>query len=411
MTIIDQRSATAEGITIRPIAEEEALARAFVTGYAFSEDRGEKLVAGFARAAPLTWTRGLFQDGRLIASLLLLPYTLRLEGRELRMGGIADVACLPEHRRRGHVGRLLRSTLRELHEAGTPLSGLYTPHVPLYRRFGWEVASWYHETRFAIKRTPLRPASRPAGHAERVDDDAWQRLDAIYNAVTAGHNSALHRSEARWRWNVLRLGERPLDVAVWVGADGADRGYAVYRETGWQNNQRGNLFVHELHAVDGESYRGLLDYLLTHDLSQDIICYGSGEIPLLSILDDPAQAETKTIPGLLLRLVDLPAALAARACYAARELMVVLDVRDTACDWNAGTWRIANEGGVLRATPTSAAADLALDISMLATLYNGGRTPEALALAGLIEVASADALGALHDLLAMRLPPTCMEIF
>lgn len=397
-------------ITIAPVAPAETLEHAFITGYAFAGDRGERFAREYSQYAPLEWTRGLRVDGHLVASLLCVPYTMQLEGGEAPLGAVADVACLPEQRRRGHVGRLLRHLLAELRERGTPLAGLYTPHVPLYRRFGWEVAFQNLELRFPVKGTALRRAEPPAGQAERVSADAWRRLDGVYSAAVAGGNGGLNRWEAVWRkW--LRGEERtPQDVAVWIDPHGADRGYVIYRETGWQNYRRGDLHVVEAVFLDGDAAHGLIAYLLQHDLSQNAIWDAAEDTPVLHVLDDPGErVHVRRRPGLMLRIVDLPAALAARPCYAAAPAAVTLAVRDAACPWNAGTWRISGEAGRLNAAPSDAEPQLALDITTLAALYNGGLAPETAVRAGLIAVRDTPALAAAHDLLAMRRPPVCIE--
>ncbi len=403
---------------IRSIPEEDALQRAFITGYAFAEERGEGLVRGLNRSSSLTWTRGLYMEGDLVAALLIEPYAIWLEGSEAQMYGISDVACLPEQRRQGHVGRLLRATLAEMHERGVPLSGLYTPHVPLYRRFGWEPATRQYEIRLPIKQTRLHPVPSPAGRIERIEPDDWRRLDAIYTAAGRAGNSGLKRWESRWLQHVLGGEHRPHDApiwhdaAVWVDGSGADRGYAVYRETGWQNNLRGNLRVREMMTLDADAEHGLTAYLLTHDLSQDAIFTAiAPDAPLLHRVDDPGLLTVTSRHGLLLRLVDLPSALLARPCYAPEGSRVIVDVTDIACPWNAGRWQISGEGGLMRAVRSTGEPDLSLDVSMLATLYNGGQTPESAALAGRVQVHRHEALATAHNLFAMRFAPHCVEFF
>ena len=69
---------------------------------------------------------------------------MRINGSSIRMAGVAGVACLPEYRRRGYVGALLKQALMEMHDRGEALSALYTPHVALYRRYGWEIVGAKH---------------------------------------------------------------------------------------------------------------------------------------------------------------------------------------------------------------------------------------------------------------------------
>jgi len=411
--VVEAGPAATPRVAVRTLTDDDAVARAFVTGYAFAEDRGEQAVARFAEQYPMEWTRGLFLDGALIASLLVIPYTLCFEGAELRLGGIADVACLPEHRRQGYVARLLRDTLAELHARGMPLSGLYTPHVPLYRRYGWEVATETLLLRFPTKQAALRGGAPPRGHVERVGPDEWRRLDRLYNAWIAGRNSGLRRWETRWRYHVFAGTEhRAGDAAVWVDENGKDQGYAVYRETGWQQGRRGDLEVREVVGLDGDAYRGLLAYLLTHDLTQDTVWwFASEDEPLLCILHDPAIVRVERRHGLLLRIVDLQRAFAQRPCYAPAGTAITIALQDRDCPWNAGCWRLASEGGRVAAERSAEPAALSLDACTLAALFNGSLAPATAATAGLLAVHDPSALEAASALLAVRHRPACSESF
>src|SRR5207253_11139260 len=87
---------------------------------------------------PPDWTVGAFVDGRLVADVRTIPMARRINGSATHFGAIGPVACLSAYRRQGHVGRLLRLALQRMREQGIALSGLFTPHVALYARFGWE---------------------------------------------------------------------------------------------------------------------------------------------------------------------------------------------------------------------------------------------------------------------------------
>ena len=101
--------------------------------------------------------------------------------------------------------------------------------------------------------------------------------------------------------------------------------------------------------------------------------------PLFLLLARPNQARLRLGDGLWTRLVDVGAALSART-YAG-DGSVVLDVRDEVCPWNEGRWRV--EGG--EASPTDDAADLALDVADLGSVYLGGFSFRELSRAGRVE--------------------------
>jgi predicted acetyltransferase len=110
------------------------------------------------------------------------------------------------------------------------------------------------------------------------------------------------------------------------------------------------------------------------------------------------------IEGLWVRLVDVEAALAARSLD---EGSVVLELRDELCDWNQGRWHVEADS-VLR---TTAAADLALDVSALGSAYLGGFTFAGLALAGRVEELKPGAVARADAIFGTARQPWCPELF
>ena len=96
--------------------------------------------------------------------------------------------------------------------------------------------------------------------------------------------------------------------------------------------------------------------------------------PLQLLLTEPRRLGVTLTDGSWLRIIDLPAALAARSYSGSGEL--VLDVSDDLCPANAGRWRVrvpaAQGPGRAAIDPAGAATpDLALDISDVAAVYLG----------------------------------------
>ena len=86
---------------------------------------------------------------------------------------------------------------------------------------------------------------------------------------------------------------------------------------------------------------------------------------------------------------------------------VVFEVRDAFCPWNEGRWRL--EGG--SAQRTDDAADIALDVRELGSVYLGGFTFAELAVAGRVEELRDGALARADDLFRTDVHPWCPEIF
>ncbi|MGA2285790.1 MAG: GNAT family N-acetyltransferase [Dehalococcoidia bacterium] len=406
-------------LEIRPVRDEELADFIFANAYAFNQDRRpEALAETVARSrayVPLEWSLAGFLDGRLVAGMRIIPLTMRIDGAPLAMAAIGGVASLPEHRRRGHVGALLKRALADMRERGQMLSALYTPHVPLYRRYGWEIAARNMRLTFAPKevKTLVDPPSH--GQFRRVTADEWQTLNDLYEAYSAERNCVLVRSESWWRdWVFGRERDAP-DAALWEDGAGRPRGYVLYYtrraelpDRPWPSSR---LWVRELATQDGDAYVALVNYLLSHDIHEKIEWLASPEEPLLSLLDDPQRVRTEAWSALMLRIVDVPAALRARGCPAQAEGRFVLDVRDGIAPWNEGTWRVEAQGGRLEVTADGGPADLVTDAATLAPIFNGHLSAREAARIGRLGVESEKALDAASAVFSVRHPPFCFDWF
>jgi predicted acetyltransferase len=120
----------------------------------------------------------------------------------------------------------------------------------------------------------------------------------------------------------------------------------------------------------------------------------------------PRRMKMRVGDGLWVRLVDVDAALSARA-YGA-EGPIVLEVEDPFLPENAGRWRLA--GGAAERTEDE--ADLALDVGELGAAYLGGFTFGELVRAGTVrELRDGGAARADAVFLTNAPKPWCPEIF
>ena len=407
------------GLEIRPIRSEELEDFIFANLYAFNEDRRPDALQQAVtrgRALPLDWSLAAFVDGRLAAGLRVLPLTIRVNGAELPMGGVAGVACLPEYRRRGYVGALLKRALADMHERGQLLSALYTPHVALYRRYGWEVSARNLRYSFSAKDVKTKTAPPTDGRFRRVTVDEWPALNSLYEEYSAGRNGLILRSEYWWRQRVLGGEYDVTDAAVWEDADGRPRGYVVYTTRKAQPPDRpwpqSRLWVRELVTQDPAAYVALVNYLLSHDMHDRIEWSVPADEPVLSLLDDPHRVRIEAWSSLMLRVVDVPAALRARGCpKQAGGQRFTLAVRDKTLPWNEGAWRVEAAEGCLVTEAHDGQADLVADVAVLAPILDGHLSVAEAARAGLLEAVDRSALDAAAAVFAVDRPPFCLDYF
>lgn len=406
-------------LEIREPRGDELHEVAYTVAYSFEGDRSPDALEGTRRLFSVLRPLAAFQDGRVVASLGLLPLAMAVNGGAQPFAGVAVVACLPEHRRKGYVGQLLTRALEVMRDEGQVLSGLYTPHSALYRRYGWMRAG--RALRYSFRpRDIALVAPGPSGEALRVSHHEWAALDTVYRTFIACRNGYLHRSEHWWRAGVLRdLYERRrehLDVAVWARQDGVWQGYVVY-DISRQPDAFPRLRVRDFAALDGDAYLGLVGYLLRHDNAQEVQWWAPLDDPFLSLVDDPGRVDVGYEPGIFLRVVDVAGAFASRPCLTeVSGQRLTLELTDKAAPWNAGGWRLEAESGRTLAQKCEEAyarraPGLSLDVTVLAALFNGFLSPSEAARGGLMKVHSEAALAAADRIFAVLCPPFTADYF
>jgi predicted acetyltransferase len=220
------------------------------------------------------WSLASFEDGEMTAFVRTVPFAMRINGHGLSFGGVGPVVTMPQHRRKGHVGALLRRALEVMRERGQVLSGLHTPHPSLYRRFGWEIASEKRTYSFAPKDIELSAQPGERGRVRLLQPDDWSQADRVYRLHSAKRNGPIHRGEVWWRQAVF--GTQPAapvnaDVALWENGRGEAQGYTVYYQSTRHDPDRPQFWVRELVALSTDAYLNLVLFLLRHDLPREIV--------------------------------------------------------------------------------------------------------------------------------------------
>src|SRR3990172_2859892 len=207
---------------IRSVSSDELDRFHFLVSYAFSSDRAPEARERMRHIEALGQDYALYQDGEMAACVRLFPMRMFLHGASIPLSGVSLVACLPEHRRKGYVGRLLRHVLGIMREQGQPLSSLWTPHPSLYRRYGWMVASDGYFYRFNPKEIapadpePAPPTPPPRGRGGPGRGRRAVRLRCLPQRAGAPHGRG-RRHQAR-RGGVDRPGRRRLQGAAALSA-------------------------------------------------------------------------------------------------------------------------------------------------------------------------------------------------
>ncbi|MCH7699670.1 MAG: GNAT family N-acetyltransferase [Chloroflexi bacterium] len=404
-------------LEIRQITEDEVEAAEFITAYSFNSTERRDLTKAVERSKqfyPAGWSLASFEDGEMTAFVRTIPFAARINGHGLSYGAVGPVVSLPQHRRKGHVGAILRRALENMRDNGQVWSGLHTPHPTLYQRYGWEIASLSRTFKFPPKEIQLKAEPKERGYIRMLKADDWAQADRIYRVHSAKRNGPLHRGEIWWREAIFGSGfaPDPSDVALWEDASGEPRGYAVYVQATRADADMPRFWVREIVALTTDAYLNLLLYILRHDLPSEIAINAAPDDPFYSLVDDARHVKVEEHYDLMNRIVDVEAALKLRPpANPELEVDFTMEITDRTAPWNEATWRVRQAGGEVQVEKTNQQADLSLSSTTLAPLYNGFLSASAAAFAGRVRAESERSLVEADAFFSTLYPPFCADGF
>jgi predicted acetyltransferase len=343
---------------------------------------------------------------KLVGIHAVLTQDLTVPGGSIPCGGLTWVAVHPEARRRGVLRAMMRYHLDDLRRRGEPVSALFAAEAAIYGRFGYGLTSRW------VELTPGR------GAALRDVPGSADLTASFETADRNGRPGWVSRSEGALWGSAFFVpassarGQDHLRLLTVRDGTGDVRGYALFtRRVDWSGTgANGTVSVREAIALDGAAAHALWSRLLDLDLTARVeIRRRALDDALLHLLVDVRAAEPRFGDALWLRIVDLPATLAARRYPVPVD--VVLDVTDAFCPWNAGRWRLKGGPDGASCEATDAAPDLALDVRDLASAYLGGESLTALASAGLVRELRPGALPEAAAAFAWPVAPYCGWLF
>jgi len=304
-------------------------------------------------------------------------------------------------------------------ERGEPVAILWASESAIYQRLGYGIGTL--QSSFDIERTRIRFTRpvEPIGRMRIVDrDEALTLIPPVYEAIRRRTPGAVSRNEGRWANDLLfdaewmQRGNGTKFMAV-LEVDGEVRGYVLYRVLNqWDDRGPDNVvLVLEVIGLDHASERTTWSWVMDLDLAGHVRGQrGPVPHPLLLELTEPRRMGLTIRDALLIRIVDLRAALEGRGYAAPGSL--TFDLTDVDRPLNDGRWRleVADDGG---ATLTAAKdePDLRLDTSDLATVYLGAFRFADLAFAGRVTECRPGAVAAADQLFATGATAWCSMIF
>jgi predicted acetyltransferase len=328
--------------------------------------------------------------------------------------GVTRVGVLPTHTRRGVLSQLMHRLLAESRERGNVLATLHASETPIYRRFGFGLATDAAAVEVTTANatpwiTPARAGSiRLLAHTEVLDV-----VPALYDRVARWRVGSISRPAWMWPW-ILKEASEPTTtrtgkgsfVAVHTDAGGIDDGYVFY-DVDWDEsfatNPTGKGELRDLWGATPAVEIELWRYLLGIDL---IVTWRAGMRPVdepvrRAMHDSRAYEVRQRIDDQWVRILDVDTALTSRT-YGPADMPVTIGVHDPMVPSNCAIWRVAGTG----AERTDEPADISVDIATLSAAYLGAVSWDDLAATGTLN-ADERVLDRLDSLFSCRPTPFC----
>lgn len=376
-----------------PKSTDEVLAQADVAEAAFGahalpepwRDRYAMLEQRFGRDAFLA----LEVDGRFVSSCTCLPASVWVGERRLTLGAVGGVATLPECRRHGYAGAVMRAVIEQMQAQGLVTSALWPFSYPYYRKFGWDYGCEHRLYRFEPAK--IGPLPEPEGVTPFTLDDL-PGVIAAFTTFGRGLAFCTDRSEAWWR-ELLRLHGVPPVVPdeqsryrmIVCREEDRVAGYAIYRP---MDDER-RLGIQEMVALSSTARLRLVAALAREEPST-IAFRAPANDRFRSQVPDPRQVHVSLEPGFSFRVVDPLAALAVLTPPAGVSGEITFSLHDPARPQRPLEVVVAVERGSLE-TRAGARSGLrfATDIATFSQLFSGYLCPHAARWLGRVEADAA----------------------
>ncbi|MGH2591386.1 MAG: GNAT family N-acetyltransferase, partial [Actinomycetota bacterium] len=325
--------------------------------------------------------------------------------------GLSGVGVKPTHRRRGINTALMRRQLDDIREEGHALAALYASEGGIYGRFGYGLATLAGSIDIETSRSAfVRGSERQDGFRLLDRDAARDPCLSVYERARLTRPGAM-AVNANWfdyEFAEKHFGEeRHFFFAVHEAGEGPDAFAAYTVKHEWAGSvPRSELEVHALEGLTPRAYAAAWRFVLDVDLIHRVTASNRpADEPILHVLREPRRLNLRLKDGLWVRLVDVPAALAARR-YAV-DGRVVFEVRDAFCPWNEGRYELDGGPEGASSRPTDEAADLVLTVNDLGAAYLGGPSFRQLHRAGRVDEERPGALSRADAMFGWDPAPWC----
>jgi predicted acetyltransferase len=339
-------------------------------------------------------------------------------GAALPSWAISSVTVSPTHRRQGIARAMLTAELRTAVRLGLPVAMLTVSEATIYGRYGFGPS--VRQSSYVVETPRARwIGPTPAGRVQFVTAESLLTDGpAVFERTRERSPGEVDRREIWWKRTLGLLPNEPeahkrgIRAVRYDDADGAIAGFALYEIALQDVSSPGRLKLVDLVAATDDAYAALWRFVIEMDMVNEIAAplRSVSEPVAWQVSDHRAVRKTGERDHLWLRILDVPAALAARRYAAPGDYL--LDVTDELGFAGGRFLLTVAADGAGQAHPLADAEEapagavaVALSAADLASLYLGGTSAVDLARAGRILEKSTDAAARLDTALHSAYAP------
>ena len=194
------------------------------------------------------------ENGRVIAGMEAIPFTMWFDGKKVKMCGIGGVASMPESRRQGNIRKIFEKIYVDIYEQGVVFSHLYPFSHDYYRKFGYEQIGG--ATKYTLPLSSARKFKNKGSAHEFINgDNVKDKLKEVYENYASRHNIMLSRDENKWNdvFNVSLFSHERL--YYWKDAENNIKAWVKFKK----NNNI--MEIYDIAWTEHESMLGILQFM------------------------------------------------------------------------------------------------------------------------------------------------------
>lgn len=358
---------------------DEAAAVDRILGASFTTTAKRDAIARWLERIPPEDLRRTRRAGEVVGALIQVPMGQWFGGRSVSTMGVAGVGVDPVERGTGLATAMMREALAEWRASGFALSTLYPSTYRLYGGVGYERAGGRYLATVNLAELDVRERElRP----QALGENGAEVRAGLYERWARVNSGNLDRGPYVWS-RIDQSYEGKTDGCLLVDSAGDPEGYINYVRVA-DDDAAFRIVALDVAVATPRAARAFLSFLGGFRTMADRARWASApNDPILANLPE-RRYELRQGDQWMLRVLDVPQALAARGYPRGIEAELHLSIRDEILPANDGRFVLRVSGGVGAAEP-GGDGRLALDVRGLAALYTGHLSPDQLVLTGLLE--------------------------